>query len=663
MALISALSAAFSIASSLKNLLDGGSSQVTQKLDQLLAQSKLILTGVNNVLKVQVETKLSEFRTDLTTAITNLDLYSSTGESNYRDVSIQKSIDALAGIIDYAANVDPVAKSSLAPLLSAAAAVREKIIWDLQDGTYSAEFVNELQAAANAFAAMTPDFRAEFSESFVINVPDKVVIEETYFGSFYDYSDYLIKFTGVLDGSYGFYFALRDVSNELYTLGWDLDGTHYNQDNYLDFNLLSSFLTGIADLENDVAYSISHYHEGYNSVAFNGIGVVGQYASSHNFAGLHAAVVAAISNMVDNEFAVGGGDIFASFEDQVSALAGGTYLEGDAGGATVDDTLFGAILTTNYNTIDGKRGNDVLIGSEFIDSLRGGEGNDTLFAGGGNDILLGGDDNDFLEAGTGTNRIDGGAGRDKVSYGPSDTGVIVSLDINGPQNTGRSTDTITNVEDLQGSNKGDHLTGDKNDNLIQGLRGDDTLLGLDGNDTLDGGADADDMLGGTGNDTYIIDNVGDTITETSGTDEAQSANLSINLNSAKFSGVENATLTGKASKSLTGDNAKNKLTGNDGKNKIDGQKGNDTLKGGKKADTFVFKTNYDKDKVVDFNAKGKQHDVLDIRGLKSVKNFKDLMNNHIEQKGKHVVIDGLKGDEIKLLEVKLGDLDAGDFLF
>nr|WP_246346968.1 calcium-binding protein [Sphingomonas jinjuensis] len=60
---------------------------------------------------------------------------------------------------------------------------------------------------------------------------------------------------------------------------------------------------------------------------------------------------------------------------------------------------------------------------------------------------------------------------------------------------------------------------------MQGLSGDDYLLGfagsdlLDGgtgNDTLHGGAGADVLSGGLGNDTYVVDNIGDVVTEVAG---------------------------------------------------------------------------------------------------------------------------------------------------
>ena len=55
-------------------------------------------------------------------------------------------------------------------------------------------------------------------------------------------------------------------------------------------------------------------------------------------------------------------------------------------------------------------------------------------------------------------------------------------------------------------------TGNGLDNVIIGNSGDNVLTGGLGNDTLDGGG-ADTMVGGLGNDTYVVDALGDVVTE------------------------------------------------------------------------------------------------------------------------------------------------------
>src|SRR4029077_4315615 len=69
---------------------------------------------------------------------------------------------------------------------------------------------------------------------------------------------------------------------------------------------------------------------------------------------------------------------------------------------------------------------------------------------------------------------------------------------------------------LVGDGNANTLTGGPLDDTLSGMGGNDTLTGNAGNDYLDGGTGADSMSGGAGNDTYVVDNVGDVVTETSG---------------------------------------------------------------------------------------------------------------------------------------------------
>jgi VCBS repeat-containing protein len=149
------------------------------------------------------------------------------------------------------------------------------------------------------------------------------------------------------------------------------------------------------------------------------------------------------------------------------------------------------------------------------------------------------DGNDEITVGTGNIAIDAGAGDDIVHGG-----------------TGKNT-----------------ILGGVGADVLSGGAGDDKLSGGAGDDTLSGDAGKDNMDGGGGNDTYIVDNIGDKITELKdgGTDEVQS---SVSYTLGKF--IENLTLTGVANINATGNELANILTGNSGNNILDGSKGSES---------------------------------------------------------------------------------------
>ncbi|MGE0698315.1 MAG: calcium-binding protein, partial [Hyphomicrobiaceae bacterium] len=148
-------------------------------------------------------------------------------------------------------------------------------------------------------------------------------------------------------------------------------------------------------------------------------------------------------------------------------------------------------------------------------------------------------------------------------------------------------------------NDGDNLlTGNSGNNVISGNGGNDTLDGGAGNDLLVGGTGADSMIGGTGDDTFVVDSASDIVVEAAGAgggiDTVRTWLFDLDL--ANYASVENATLTGTAALSLTGDEDDNELTGNIGAN---------IMTGGFGAYTFVFNTTLggtNIDTITDFTA-------------------------------------------------------------
>ena len=260
-------------------------------------------------------------------------------------------------------------------------------------------------------------------------------------------------------------------------------------------------------------------------------------------------------------------------------LAIGVASGGDAAG----DTLVG------FNNITGSNLNDTLVGNANANQLYGGDGNDSLDGGAGNDLLYGGAGNDTLKGGAGADRLEGGAGIDLADYSGSSSGVNVT--VNGTGSGGDAAgDTLTGIENLQGSSYNDTLTGDDGNNYLYGGAGNDALYGGIGDDTLAGGAGADTLNGGEGMD--FVDY------------SASASAVSVNLNTwtalygdaqgDQLTGVDgiigsafNDTLIGFDQQGLSGDVYTNIFYGGAGSDYIDGMGANDNLYGGADNDTIL----------------------------------------------------------------------------
>ncbi len=246
-------------------------------------------------------------------------------------------------------------------------------------------------------------------------------------------------------------------------------------------------------------------------------------------------------------------------------------------------------------------GNDLLFGSDGNDIMDGLEGNDQLVAFDGNDSMAGGAGDDFLDGGAGNDILNGGSGIDTLAGGLGDDTYVLDSQDTIVESLDEGTDTV--ISDLASYTLGANLenltligtaaingTGNELDNVLTGNSANNILNGGAGNDTLNGGAGADTLVGGTGNDLYIVDTLGDVVTEAlnAGTDTVNSQmayTLGANL--------ENLTLTGTAAINGTGNALDNILIGNSGINTLSGGAGNDTLDGGAGADSMVGGTGND----------------------------------------------------------------------
>lgn len=218
-------------------------------------------------------------------------------------------------------------------------------------------------------------------------------------------------------------------------------------------------------------------------------------------------------------------------------------------------------------------------GGTAADNFMGGNGDDVLMGGGGADTLTGGDGNDTLDSGSDTvgDTLAGGLGND--TYFVNTISDVITESASAGTDLVKSTVSFTlgaNVEILTLIGTA-NIVG--NGNILANV-----LTGNSGNNLLDGRAGADTMAGGLGDDTYVVDNVGDVVTESAsaGADLVQSA-----ATFALGSHIENLTLTGTGHINGTGNASSNVLTGNGGNNLLDGKAGADVMAGGLGHDTYI----------------------------------------------------------------------------
>lgn len=356
------------------------------------------------------------------------------------------------------------------------------------------------------------------------------------------------------------------------------------------------------------------------------------------------------ASMIENAIGGSGNDTITG-NDLANALTGGSgsdYLSGGKGddvldGGDGDDTLLGG---DGNDIIDGASGADLIYGGAGNDIIYGGWMDDTVYGEAGDDIfvirqsLAGTEFGDYTDGGSGTDRLD-------LSQIATDYSAIVNLGTGtwqynplygGPW-------TITGVENVDGTQLGDIITGNSGVNvlngnggndsidggagndIIDGGSGDDTLFGGDGNDIIDGGDGADLIFAGAGNDiiygSWYTDTVygeagndvfiirqfgsstefGDDTDGGSGTDRLDLSQITtaygaaVNLDTGSWqynplyggpwtiTGVENVDGT-QLDDVITGNSSVNVLNGNGGNDTIYGGGGSDTINGGSGNDTI-----------------------------------------------------------------------------
>jgi Ca2+-binding RTX toxin-like protein len=297
-----------------------------------------------------------------------------------------------------------------------------------------------------------------------------------------------------------------------------------------------------------------------------------------------------------NDGAAGEGDnVLPDIETIVGGSAADTII-----GTVAAETLFGG---AGPDSLYGMGGNDTLGGGAGADILHGGDGIDTLDGGIDNDKLYGEAGVDTLRGGLGTNLLDGGADADYADYSAATSAVAVNLTAKAAAGVGIS-DTLVAIENVNGSNFNDALTGDAGPNTVKGFAGNDTivgwagndhLFGADGNDTLRGETGDDELNGGPGTDTADYSTATGPVTVNLSSYNATATGAAGNdwlmLIENVTGSASGDTITGSADANvLLGGAGNDKLFGLGGNDKLDGQVGVDSVDGGINIDTCLAET-------------------------------------------------------------------------
>ena len=267
--------------------------------------------------------------------------------------------------------------------------------------------------------------------------------------------------------------------------------------------------------------------DGFDTVSYRdvtgtkGVRVLVGDAFNENPAATRSAEKTAFSGMAKGDKLLNIEQVIGTGQaDQMFGGAGDTIFEGGAGadhinGGDGNDTASyassSAAVTVNLGDDDPKTGGDAA-GDTLINI-------ENLIGSAHNDRLTGDNKSNVIEGGAGDDRLDGGGGNDTASYAGASGGVTVDLSNSSAQNTGGAgSDTLSNFENLAGSDHDDILTGDNNANSLWGGAGADSLTGGGGADHLYGGDGDDTLNGGGGNDWLKGEAGADVLTGRAGAD-------------------------------------------------------------------------------------------------------------------------------------------------
>jgi Ca2+-binding RTX toxin-like protein len=222
--------------------------------------------------------------------------------------------------------------------------------------------------------------------------------------------------------------------------------------------------------------------------------------------------------------------------------------------AAVQVTLGGlgdGLAYDGWGFVDVLREIQEVVGSHFADRLNG--SNDNVF--------------ESLEGRGGDDTLNGGLGTTRASYISSPAGAVVDLAAGTAQDGWGSTDTLSGIEWVRGSEYADSISGSDAERVeVFEPRG--------GNDTVDGRGGIDQIRYNHASSAVQVDLHAGTASDGTGSTDS-------------LISIENANAT-RFDDTLRGNVAANLLEGLSGNDTLEGRSGNDTLHGGDGIDTAVF---------------------------------------------------------------------------
>lgn len=150
--------------------------------------------------------------------------------------------------------------------------------------------------------------------------------------------------------------------------------------------------------------------------------------------------------------------------------------------------------------VGGDAEGDVLVS---VENITGSDHDDRIVGDAGKNEIAGG---------AGADYIDGGGGNDLSDYRGSDQAVDIDLTRAIQHGGFAEGDQLVAIENVFGSNYGDHIVGNASDNWLMGGNGNDTIDGVGGIDRINAGAGDDTVhgrsgtiaIGDSGNDTLVL---------------------------------------------------------------------------------------------------------------------------------------------------------------